>query len=82
MGGHLAVPLKTRKHPAIMASKKAFSSAIHEHRFEDAARIVFKTTLEVLGVDGLMDALDQASELPPHKWGGFREEATGSPDSV
>ena len=59
----LCSPYKKRKLPVILRSVPLFSKAIHNRDVETASRIVFLTTMEVLGVKGLIKALDRASQL-------------------
>lgn len=59
----LCAPRKKRHHPAIIASAEAFSNALHNKEYDKAARIAFQTTLEVLGVKGLMAALDEGNNF-------------------
>ncbi len=57
----LAVPRKKRNLPIILASRDAFSDAVRNRDSARAARIVFNTTIDVLGVNGLLEALDRGS---------------------
>lgn len=63
MGGHLSSAYKKRNHPAIKRSAKPFSDALHARDSDKAARIVFRTALEVGGVKMLMNALNQATRV-------------------
>ena len=58
-----AIPRKPRTHPAIMSSKQAFSDAIRQRNHNLAAKIVFDTAIEVLGVEGLMEGLDRGNQF-------------------
>lgn len=58
----LCSPYKRRKIPCIERNAPIFSQAMHDHDFGLAARIAFLTTLEVIGVKGIMDALDQGNK--------------------
>lgn len=62
MNNH-AVARKPRKHPAIESSKHAFSEAIRMRNAEIAAKIVFNTAIDMLGVKGLINALDQGNKF-------------------
>ena len=57
-----AIPRKPRSHPAIESSKQAFSDAIRQRDHNLAARIVFNTAIEVLGVEGLINGLDRGNQ--------------------
>lgn len=56
-----AVPRRRRIHPAIESSGKAFSKAMHEKDYKKAAAIAFKCALEVGGVEGIINAMEDAN---------------------
>ncbi len=59
----LCSPYKKRNIPIIQHMSPLVSKAIHERDFETVAKIVFMTTLEVIGVKGLMNTLDHANNF-------------------
>lgn len=54
------VPRKPRNHPSIKRDGPLFAKALLEGDYEKAANIVFGTALEVIGVEGLMNAMQRA----------------------
>ncbi len=61
MGNWKAVPRKRRKHPAIDKSAQIYSDAMHANDFKSAAAIALWTALEVGGVEGIMNAMEDAN---------------------
>jgi hypothetical protein len=57
------IPRQRRKDPIIQKNSIIFSKAMHEKDFDLAAKITFRTVLELWGIDGLMNAIDQANSF-------------------
>ena len=62
MNAH-AIPRKPRKNPLIKKTSPLFSQYVREGDHESAAVIAFLTALSILGVDGIMGALDNANNF-------------------
>ncbi len=61
MGNWKAVPRKRRKHPAIDVASLIFSYAMRRKDYKRAAAITLWCTLEVVGAEGIMQALEDAN---------------------
>lgn len=58
-----AVPRKRRKHPIIEETSEIFAKAIIEKDYDKAGITVVACALQVLGTDGLMQSLDNATNF-------------------
>lgn len=58
---------KKRKISSITSTSSSFSDSVHSRDSHTAAKIVFSTSLDTLGADGLIKALDRGNSFYQRK---------------